>query len=154
MEQNYNDEMGLDKALGCKPSKNHRVLDRIAKIVGALMLAGIVLFLGLTALQLVRVYNLNEDSMELTQRVDEFTKCGEYESYNKCMDRAIARNPQKAKRMFASVQDLLDRRAEGFFWPANADYQGANGWPVTSLRVNREQLSASLDKWRTQPGNL
>lgn len=145
MEQNYNDEMGLSKALGCKPAKNNRALKLFVGLFGGVLLLGIVLFIGLTMLQLVRVYNLNEDATELTQRVDQFTKCGEFESYNKCVDRAVSKNSQKAMRMLSDVQAFLDWRADGFFWPANANYQG-DGFPVTSLRVNREQLRTSLGK--------
>ncbi len=151
MNQSYDDEMGLNKALGCKPAANHSTTKWIAMLLGGALLLAIGMFVGSLVVQGIRLHCANDEATELAARVKSFTQCGELESYRDCVDRAVAKNPKRAFTMLSNVKAFLDWRADpSEFVPLNVEYQG-DGWPVTSLRVDREQLSASLESYRQSP---
>ena len=139
--------MNYDKAMGCegKSRKDRRFNVLIGAIVVIFALVGVG-FTGLTVVQLVRAHSWHVEATELAQRVDKFTQCGEYESYQKCVDRIVSiYTPEVTRKLLAEVREMLGRGAGGY-WPANIDYVWGDDviGPKISLQVSEETLAKGL----------
>jgi hypothetical protein len=139
-------EFDLD-GMGFGKPKNNVVARHLGKVLCWTTALVITFLVGLIGVQLMRLSFANDEAAEIAARVDAFLGCGEFESFTVCVDRAVARDPQKAWSRLETVRNFLVWREDPMtFAPANERYEGA-GFPVTSLRVQREQLERSLAEY-------
>jgi hypothetical protein len=137
-----------ESRLGCEGQGRKERRGNVIWVIGGFFILLAVGFVSLTTVQLVRAHGWYTEAAELAQEVDKFAACGEYESYQKCMDRMTAvYSPEVGQKLLTEVRDML-AKGDGGYWPANTDYVWEDGviGAKTSLRVDMDTLTKSMAK--------